>query len=81
MKTSFGKCFVLPFLLLNGLSTDLRGGKIPLSNIYIYFFDLAPIISRSGCFPGVAETIVDYVLCCGLGIVPCLFHPLYNVIL
>ena len=58
MKTSFDKCFVLPFLLLNGLSTDLRVGKVPLSKC-IYFFDLAPIITRSGCFPVVAETIVD----------------------
>ena len=35
MKTSFDKCFVLPFLLLNGLSTDLSGGKKTLSNMYI----------------------------------------------
>ena len=48
MKTSFDKCFVLPFLLLNGLSTDLSGGKIPLSNMYIYFFDLAPIMCSHG---------------------------------
>ena len=34
----------------------------------------------NGVFLGVAETIVSSLLCCGVGIVQCLFNVLYYVI-
>ena len=48
-----------------------------IHHIYASFFIVCPLI---GVFLGVAETIVSSLLCCGVGIVQCLFNLLYYVI-
>ena len=69
---NFDKCFVLPFSLFKWAFNSFKWRK----NTFTYFFEIGPTFTRSGRFPSVAETIIDYVLCCGLGFVPCLFRPL-----